>query len=62
MNSKTVILAICLGLFAGCTSCTTSRSWRHTAPWNFPDAQEWNQPLEFSWVNLVDNYRRLTVK
>ena len=29
-------------------------------PWNFPEAREWNQPLEFSWVNAVDNYRNLT--
>lgn len=29
-------------------------------PWNFPPAREWNQPLETSWVNAVDMYRRLT--
>jgi hypothetical protein len=29
-------------------------------PWNFPKAREWNQPLETSWVNAVDNYRNLT--
>jgi len=28
-------------------------------PWNFPEAREWNQPLEFSWLNAVDNYRNL---
>jgi hypothetical protein len=28
-------------------------------PWNFPPAREWNQPLEFSWVNAVNNYRNL---
>jgi hypothetical protein len=29
-------------------------------PWNFPDEQEWNAPLETSWVNLVDTYRNWT--
>ncbi len=28
-------------------------------PWNFPPAEEWNQPLETSWVNAVDAYRKL---
>ena len=34
-------------------------SWRATAPWNFPPAHEWNAPMEMSWVNLVDNYRKI---
>lgn len=35
-------------------------SYPRPYPWNFPEAREWNQPLEFSWVNAVDNYRNLT--
>jgi hypothetical protein len=62
MTQKTVLLAVFLGAIASCTSCATHRPWRHSAPWNFPEAREWNQPLEFSWVNLVDNYRRLAAK
>lgn len=31
-------------------------------PWNFPPKEEWNAPLEASWLNLVDNYRNLTAK
>jgi hypothetical protein len=34
-------------------------SYPRPYPWNFPEAREWNQPLEFSWVNAVDNYRNL---
>ena len=30
-------------------------------PWNFPPAEEWNQPMETSWVNAVDMYRRFTI-
>jgi hypothetical protein len=29
-------------------------------PWNFPPEEEWNAPLETSWLNLVDNWRNLT--
>ena len=29
-------------------------------PWNFPPEEEWNAPLETSWVNLVDTYRNWT--
>lgn len=29
-------------------------------PWNFPPASEWNKPLETSWDNAVEMYRRLT--
>ena len=47
--------ALCLA-YAGCASTT----WRTTAPWNFPPEHEWNAPLETSWINLVDTYRRLT--
>ena len=35
-------------------------SYPRPYPWNFPEAREWNQPLETSWVNAVDNYRNLT--
>jgi hypothetical protein len=45
------ILAI---IATGCAS--TPRPY----PWNFPEAREWNQPLETSWVNAVDSYRNLT--
>lgn len=34
-------------------------SYPRPYPWNFPEAREWNQPLEFSWVNAVDNYRNI---
>lgn len=46
----------CLGLvaFGGCAAAP------RPYPWNFPDAQEWNQPLETSWQNAVDTYRRVT--
>ena len=47
--------ALCLA-YAGCAATT----WRTTAPWNFPPEHEWNAPLETSWINLVDTYRRLT--
>lgn len=40
------------------TACTQT-NWKHTAPHNFPPAHEWNAPLETSWVNAVDMYRRL---
>ena len=36
------------------------RPWRVTAPHNFPPAHEWNAPLETSWLNAVDMWRRLT--
>ena len=29
-------------------------------PWNFPPEEEWNAPLETSWVNAVDAYRNWT--
>jgi hypothetical protein len=45
------ILAI---VITGCVS--TPRPY----PWNFPDEQEWNAPLETSWVNLVDAFRNWT--
>jgi len=48
-------LALCLA-YAGCAATT----WRTSAPWNFPPQHEWNAPLETSWINLVDTYRRLT--
>jgi hypothetical protein len=35
-------------------------SYPRPYPWNFPPAHEWNAPLETSWVNLVDNWRKLT--
>jgi hypothetical protein len=40
------------------TACTHP-NWKHTAPHNFPPVHEWNAPLETSWVNAVDMYRRL---
>lgn len=51
-------LATLVLLAGGCSS--PAQSWRHRAPWNFPPAHEWNQPLETSWLNAVDLYRRLT--
>lgn len=49
--SALLAMAVC-----GCSST----NWRHTSPWNFPSAEEWNQPLEMSWVNAVDKFRALT--
>lgn len=51
-------LYACFGLvaFGGCAA--TPRPY----PWNFPDAREWNQPLETSWVNAVDGWRKLTTR
>lgn len=46
--------AIALLATGGCAS------YPRPYPWNFPEAREWNQPLETSWVNAVDNYRNLT--
>lgn len=50
------ILAIMSVLSAGCAA----ENWRYRAPHNFPPAHEWNAPLETSWINAVDLYRRLT--
>ena len=46
-------IVIALLITSGCVS------YPRPYPWNFPEAREWNQPLEFSWVNAVDNYRNL---
>ena len=54
MTPKLAAGALCLA-YAGCAATT----WRTTAPWNFPPEHEWNAPLETSWINLVDTYRRL---
>jgi hypothetical protein len=43
-------------LLVGCADT----NWKHTAPHNFPPAHEWNAPLETSWINAVDTYRRFT--
>jgi hypothetical protein len=47
--------AILTILITGCVSATP-----RPYPWNFPPAREWNQPLETSWVNAVDMYRKVT--
>ena len=47
-------IGIALLVSSGCVS------YPRPYPWNVPEAREWNQPLEFSWVNAVDNYRNLT--
>jgi hypothetical protein len=41
------------------TACTNP-NWKHTSPHNFPPAHEWNAPLETSWINIVDTWRRIT--
>ena len=46
-------IVIALLVTIGCVS------YPRPYPWNFHEAREWNQPLEFSWVNAVDNYRNL---
>lgn len=57
---------LCLFLLLVLSGCSTTfvisgRSpTMRPYPWNFPKAVEWNRPLEFSWVNAVDNYRNLT--
>ena len=50
--SKWIVIALLIT--SGCVS------YPRPYPWNFPPAREWNQPLEFSWVNAVNNYRNLT--
>lgn len=45
-----------LAFIGGCAAT----NWRRTAPWNFPPAHEWNAPLETSWLNFLDAWRRLT--
>jgi hypothetical protein len=50
------LAAVCAIGICGCAT----HNWRHTSPWNFPTAAEWNRPLEFSWENAVDRYRELT--
>jgi hypothetical protein len=47
-------IGIALLVTSGCVS------YPRPYPWNFPEAREWNQPLETSWVNAVDSYRNLT--
>jgi len=49
-------LYACFGLvaFGGCAAAP------RPYPWNFPPAREWNQPMETSWQNAVDNWRKLT--
>jgi hypothetical protein len=51
-----IAAAILTAAIGGCAAT----SWRATAPWNFPPASEWNSPMEMSWVNAVDAWRRLT--
>lgn len=53
---KILWLAVALWLFG----CCPERNWRHTAPWNFPSAAEWNRPLELSFENAVDKFREVT--
>lgn len=40
--------------------CADNERYRDEEPWNFPPAVEWNAPLEFSWVNAVDTWRRVS--
>jgi hypothetical protein len=68
MPRKAIALAILLaalyGLIGfwlmGCATFIPERPM--PKPWNFPPAREWNQPLETSWQNAVDNWRRLTTR
>jgi hypothetical protein len=53
-----VIYALVGFLLFGCATCTSKPMEK---PWNFPNAEEWNKPFEFSWQNAVDNWRNLTV-
>ena len=53
--AKIIVIAALLWLFGCC-----SKNWQETSPWNFPPAKEWNEGLEFSWVNAVDKFRVLT--
>ena len=48
-------IVIALFIASGCVSYPP-----RPYPWNFPPEREWNQPLETSWVNAVDAYRRMT--
>lgn len=51
------IRSISLVIFLSCGCASQSIK---PYPWNFPPEEEWNAPLEFSWVNFVDNWRRFT--
>jgi hypothetical protein len=51
-------LAASLVLCALCAGCT-AKSWQHTAPWNSPEAWEFNSKME-GWQSLVAGYRQLT--
>ena len=56
MAARWIAVGLLAAGYAGCAHPI----WRDTAPWNFPPAEEWNKPLEFSWQNAVDKYRELT--
>lgn len=46
-----VVLTLC--------ACTSTLRYRQHEPWNFPPAHEWNAPLEMSWLNAVDTWRKI---
>ena len=54
MTKLAASLVLCV-LYAGCTA----KSWQHTAPWNSPEAWEFNSKME-GWQSLVAGYRQLT--
>jgi hypothetical protein len=54
MTKLAASLVLCV-FYAGCTA----KSWQHTAPWNAPEAWEFNSKME-GWQSLVAGYRQLT--
>jgi hypothetical protein len=53
------IVAACLWIVIALLVTIGCVSYPRPYPWNFPEAREWNQPLEFSWVNAYDNYNKI---
>jgi len=42
-----------------CGGCGYTQLYRKGQPQNFPPVAEFNAGLETSWINAVDNYRKL---
>jgi hypothetical protein len=53
MTKLAASLVLC-ALYAGCAA----KSWQHTAPWNSPEAWEFNGKME-GWQTLLSTYRQL---
>jgi len=42
-----------------CGGCGYTQLYRKGQPQNFPPVAEFNAGLETSWINAVDNYRKV---